>query len=386
MLRVLMPALVALANVTAAEESAPFPNLPVDQLDSRSWGVEGGLPSADVFDLLQAQDGYLWIATNEGVARFDGVKFSVFDQRNTPALGSNQVRRLGESRDGTVWAGMKGGGLTAFRSGRHRRAEAIDVLDGQTVSAIFEDRDGVLWIGTDSGMWRAEGREFARVQGAPETVLAIAEDLEGKLWLGGSSGLVVREGSELVAPGFDFSGTDGVTPEVKLLVAARDGTLWIGTHGHGLFQVGGEVRRNILPNGRINVLYEDRSGEIWYAGTGGKLKRASSGGRKNASWLKQGVNCMTQDREGGLWLGSVGSPSGLRLLKAPHEAAFRPDGSIERPLETITRRNFWALSASAQSDSTGVNDAAAGIFWNQDPDSVFHQSNADRLAPRYRCL
>src|SRR5688572_26529927 len=93
------------------------PALAITQYRHDVWDTRHGLPQSSVDAILQTRDGYLWFGTQEGVARFDGVRFSVYDMGNTRALRHNRVLALCEDRDGSVWIGTEGGGLVRLRQG-----------------------------------------------------------------------------------------------------------------------------------------------------------------------------------------------------------------------------------------------------------------------------
>ena len=104
--------IVAGAQFADGQESiAPTlnPELAIHQYEQRSWWVDDGLPSNRVLDLLQTRDGYLWIATDRGLTRFDGVKFTTLDSSNTVELTTSVIHRLCETNDGTLWVGTGSG-------------------------------------------------------------------------------------------------------------------------------------------------------------------------------------------------------------------------------------------------------------------------------------
>ena len=86
----------------------------------RVWPVERGLPQNKVTAVVQARDGYLWVGTYSGLARFDGVSFKVFDEKNTPEMRSSRVTALFESDDSTLWIGHENGAVTTFKDGKFR--------------------------------------------------------------------------------------------------------------------------------------------------------------------------------------------------------------------------------------------------------------------------
>ena len=81
------------------------------------WTADSGLPQNSIRRILQSRDGYLWLSTSDGVVRFDGVRFTVFDKANSPGLPSNRITALYEDRDGDLWIGMEDGGLTRYHQG-----------------------------------------------------------------------------------------------------------------------------------------------------------------------------------------------------------------------------------------------------------------------------
>ncbi|WP_160311501.1 sensor histidine kinase [Rhodopirellula islandica] len=297
----------------------------IDRLHNNAWGPGDGLPSDQVFDILQTQDGYLWVGTGAGLCRFDGVKFTTFDQGNTPELASERMTQLLESRDGTLWVGSDEGGLVAFQTGRLREAKAAQELSGKRIRSIHQDHGGALWVGTDSGTWRSQASgEFQPLERAPKQVFSMAEDREGSLWMGGPDGLFRWDDANSAAVNVELTLPAGASLAVNALEADRDGSLWVGTDTAGLIHFKGVVLNRILPNSSIRLVYQDRLGVIWYAGKVGKLKRLHQGQPETNSppWFGIGVSCIADDREGSLWLGANGSPRCLRQLTPASAVSF----------------------------------------------------------------
>ena len=155
----------------------------------RVYGTQQGLPSNWVHTVLQTSDGFLWIGTHNGLARFDGVKFISHKRPNLPA---NDCRALLESRDGSLWIGTTGG-LAKYRRGCPGSFEQIDELAKQSIQVIFEDLSGRIWVGTTQKTWRSNVSTFEPVAEAPGAVRSIIED-GAKIWLGSDNGLYEYSG------------------------------------------------------------------------------------------------------------------------------------------------------------------------------------------------
>src|SRR5258708_29931905 len=123
------------------------------QFSQQIWLTENGLPQNTIHRITQGADGYIWIATEEGLARFDGIKFAVFDKQNTPQLKTNDVRVLLEDRRGDLWIGTAAG-LVQMRDGKFKTFTTQEGLPGNVIDSLYEDRNGGLWIATSAGMVR----------------------------------------------------------------------------------------------------------------------------------------------------------------------------------------------------------------------------------------
>ena len=127
------------------------PHLAITQYTQDVWGIEAGLPQNTILAIAQTADGYLWLANEEGLIRFDGVKFTVFDKENTPQLQANDIRALLVDRQDALWIGTDGGGLTRYKDGVFTTFRTHDGLANDAILSLHEDARGALWIGTDGG-------------------------------------------------------------------------------------------------------------------------------------------------------------------------------------------------------------------------------------------
>ena len=123
----------------------------LSQFGHEVWLTEHGLPQNTVHAIAQTRDGYIWIGTEEGLARFDGVKFTVFDKQNTPEFKSNYIKTLLADRQGALWIGTAQG-LVRMLNGKFTVFTRDEGLPSETIQAIHEDREGNLWVATATGL------------------------------------------------------------------------------------------------------------------------------------------------------------------------------------------------------------------------------------------
>jgi ligand-binding sensor domain-containing protein len=117
----------------------------------KNWRTEDGLPQMTAKVIRQTHDGYLWVGTLNGLARFDGSRFQTYSAANTPELFSDSINVLYEDRRGQLWIGTIDGGVARYREGRFKLYSNADGLGSITVNAVTEDGDGVLWWGRRVG-------------------------------------------------------------------------------------------------------------------------------------------------------------------------------------------------------------------------------------------
>jgi ligand-binding sensor domain-containing protein/signal transduction histidine kinase len=296
------------------------------------WGTEDGLPQNTIHGAVRTRDGFLWFGTEEGLVRFDGAEFRVYDTSNTPALRHNSIWAVLEDSRGTLWIGTYGGGLTALEGGAFRTLTKKDGLPSDTVRTLREDRSGALWVGTDGGgLVRVEdGRiaTFTTHQGLPDDrVNSIAQDSAGSLWIGTDGGGLARFQESRFTTWTSRQGLPD--DEVNAVLVDRAGALWTGTDG-GLARFDGDVftrftKRDGLPHDWVNAVLEDRDGALWVATTGGLCRMR--GGRFEALTSRDGLpndNVITlyEDPDGSLWFGTAGG--GLARLKDGAASTFGP--------------------------------------------------------------
>ncbi|MBC8044383.1 MAG: hypothetical protein IAF08_13175 [Rhizobacter sp.] len=300
------------------------PDKAITQYSQDNWRTEHGLPQNTVMSILATRDGYIWLGTYEGLARFDGIKFKLFDKASVRELKNSSVLALAESRDSTLWIGTNGGGVTAYKAGKFTTYTVKEGLANDFIKSITEDREGNIWIGTNRGLSKFKAGKFTNYtteQGlAHNVVRAIRQSADGAIWIGTNGGGLSRFKEDKFTT---YTTKDSLPSNfIFSLCTARDGTLWIGTNGDGLCQYKDGVFKTYkvsdgLPNPIILSLFEDRYQTLWIGTYGGGLARWRNGKIERYS-AKQGlpndfVRAIHEDREGSLWIGTAGG--GLGRLK-----------------------------------------------------------------------
>ncbi|HEV8183514.1 MAG TPA: two-component regulator propeller domain-containing protein [Candidatus Angelobacter sp.] len=324
------------------------PHKPISQYVHKVWQSDDGLPQNSAQAMLQTNDGYVWIGTQEGLVRFNGVEFKVFNKSTTDAI--RDVRVLYQDREGALWIGTFGGGLVRYQNGQFTNYTANSGLSNNSISCILQDRQGNLWVGTENGLNEFTGGKiviFNRTNGLSDNrVRAIAEDREGKLVVAGRNGL------DMIANGVPMGPYSPRILSRKLIQALfldNGGSLWIGKENYGLDVLNaGKLThygaKQGLPNSPVHAIYQDRLHTIWVATEGAGICRLASGrfdcyGPENG--LSGGyVESIFEDREGSLWVGTetgginffrealtnYGSEMGLQ--GSPRTLVEDPDGSL----------------------------------------------------------
>jgi ligand-binding sensor domain-containing protein/two-component sensor histidine kinase len=305
--------------ISGAQSLALDKDRSIIQYGHKSWRTEEGLPQNTVRAILQTHDGYVWLATDDGLVRFDGVRLVVFDRHNTSQIKSNSIQALYEDREGNLWAGTDGG-LVRYKDGAFTSYSTQNGLSNDNVGSLLEDREGSLWVGTAGGLNRIiQGRieVYTVKEGLPNnSIRTIYADRQGNLWVGTTGGL-----ARLSGEGFrTYTVNDGLPANnVGVIYETRDSGLWFGTPG-GLALLKDDrfiayTTREGLSNNFVWAVHEDREGNLWL-GTDGGLNRFRNG-RFTTYTTRDGLSdnsvwSIYEDGGGNLWLGT---PGGLTRFK-----------------------------------------------------------------------
>jgi len=304
----------------------------------RLWQMQDGLPEQVVQAFAQTANRYLWIGTTGGLVRFDGERFLTFNRDNTPAFTDNNVFCLTVARDNTLWIGMEGGGLIRYRDGKFRAYTSNDGLTNPFVRVIYQNSEGRIFVGTDSGLFLFSGDRLERVDNTPGVpamaVHAIHEDRHAQLWVGGSSFLRLTSGAA-----FEYRlGGEASQNRVKSIMETQDGTIWVGTVS-GLQKKGPQdTSFQLVPEvkGTVRVLQETSDGTLWIGTIGRGLlicrKNQISEFAASDPLPSNTVLNLFEDVEKNIWVATQGGM--LRLIQTPVRTVKLPDAA-DSDAETV---------------------------------------------------
>jgi ligand-binding sensor domain-containing protein/signal transduction histidine kinase len=347
-----MSFLASLGCAAFAEMTDGVPGLASHYL-ADTWTKERGLPDNSIRAITQTPDGYLWVATRAGLARFDGVRFVVFNRANTPALPSDEFTSLTPGRNGDLWIGTANGLVHRSASGY---SSWLSGLPGRSseISSVFITRAGDVWVGSRLGVYRFRGTQLEMTSWPGIPVL---EEESGMLWLAGGKGFhrfdpTSGQISELLVP-----------PDLPVwgaansagLVALPNGDIWAQFGQHERIAKIPKVRNWLyafkdgrwtrLPgtessnHGRPFFLSTDRENALWFPDGSTRVLRLKEGALARLAFPPNVEadfpTCMFHDSEGSIWIG----------LEDKGLVRFRP-----KKIFTLTENdglpnnNSWALS------------------------------------------
>ena len=284
------------------------------------WDESKGSP-ANVMAMAQDSAGYLWIGSENGICRFDGVAFSSFTRQNVKELPEDDCSTILVSQNGSIYFGLFGGNLAMLKNEHFSTLGSKEIFKGKTIISLCEDGSGNIWILTDGGgllKYNDSGFEcIAAKEELPACALnAIANGSEHDVWLGSDEGLRRMKDGKIVnyTAGKSFPIHDAVTA----LLMDRDKNLWIGT-AEGkliLYNKGKFVRSpygQIQNSSKINVISEDSEGNLWIGTEGeGILIYQKAVRQFSKITTKEGlsadiVKCILQDHGGDMLVGTQGN-------------------------------------------------------------------------------
>jgi ligand-binding sensor domain-containing protein len=344
---------IAFFLLPAATLFAQFSEL--DNYVSRIWTSTDGLPGNSISDILQSDDGYIYLGTYESLVRFDGYEFESINKYTNKNYSFVSARSIFQDSTGTLWVGSNDEGVQKIDDGKTERYSTDNGLPNNSIRAFAEDKNHNLWIGTASGIvyltpqgtfvtpriLENESSEYVLVSQLYKdtadkiwlatsanhglyvytndafqrftlldslgnyTVSCIAQDLAGDFLIGLSEKGIVKYSNGKVS--LLETGTILDSTPTYSIVTDRFGTIWFGTQkGIVIFKDGNyttyEGNKSIM-NCTINKLFEDREGNMWVTTDSEGLGKISLG-KFRMTVLGTGVNAICEDRQGNVWVGT----------------------------------------------------------------------------------
>ncbi len=313
------------------------------QYQTKHWGPEDGMPCNNVLAITQTADGYLWLGTEEGLVRFDGLRTEFFEHQADPLAGAKNISQVIEDagRPGRLLFLGSAGNVHRFTDGKIQSVVANTAPTHQPGRVLVQNpADGALWVGTVHGLFRvgANGETTAPAAAAPdwptEAINTLCLDGTGRLWVGSAQGIYRQRGS---GEGRHFD----LVPswkgrEVDCVAPAQSGGVWVGSKEVGIGRIDEQNvfhPRAALAGGVVSALLEDNHGMLWAGTFGSGLYRLPVDGGLKAGpgtalstqngLVNNQINSLCEDREGDLWIGTEG---GLQVLR---DARFVTYGRLE---------------------------------------------------------
>jgi diguanylate cyclase (GGDEF)-like protein len=312
--------LICAGLAAAMRAGALDPQKAITQYIQTVWTTDAGLPQTSIYTVAQTSDGYLWVGTESGLARFDGVRFTVYNRRNIQALPTDYISHLLGARDGSLWIATDSG-LVHQKNGVWATYTVRDGLSSNDIHALFEGSDGSLWVGTAKGLNRLQNGKiqvYGSRDGLPgTTVTDLKADSAGILWIATDAGLGRFDGKRFTA----YTALDSLTNNVlSALAIAPDGSVWMAAaHGQLARLAQGQVEnesRTVI-NDDINALLFDHDGNLWIGFESRGLARLHNGALSlygaTSGLPGQTVESFFEDSEHNLWVGLF--DSGLVQLR-----------------------------------------------------------------------
>lgn len=288
------------------------PHKALTQYSQTRWTQQQGLPQDAVESITQTADGYLWLGTNEGLARFDGFEFVTF-RKSPDGLPSNAIAALAAAPDGSLWIGTAQG-ITQYRNGRFRTLGIAQGLQDNLVRSLFVDHRGILWIVAGDNLSSYDGTRFTNYQVGRDIPMSVvewlAEDRNHNLYVAGHSAVMTfKDGkfTPLVSP----TAFSGVYP--NRIAVDHAGNVWVaGLRRMEEYSPGQGIRAFSFAGGAqespVNEVLEDRDGNIWVGTTAG-VARLQDGQiplvPESSEDSRTSVRALFEDREGNLWAGTT---------------------------------------------------------------------------------
>jgi signal transduction histidine kinase/ligand-binding sensor domain-containing protein len=314
-----------------------------NNLGHQSWSTENGLPQNSVHQFFQSGDGYIWIATEGGIARFNGIDFKVFNHENTPAIASDDICCFAQDSSDSLWIGTADG-LLEYSAGIFRRYAAADGLPSGGISSLSAGGDGSLLILTGSGIGSFDGKHFSLVS-LPGGVVpsAMVRTGDSSVLIASTSEIFQYEHGRIRPWSHSFTAPTG---EIEGIGALQDNGFWLRT-GTSLTLIQNGRQRALeagsdIPATRIQSVLAGSRGDLWIGTNAGLFVLDSVSGHPQLQPAlgSSSILSIFKDTEGDVWVGT--ETSGLEILR---------------------QQNFHTVAGLSDHVITAITQTSGGAMW-----------------------
>ena len=305
---------IFLASAQAQNDGGLDPLKKFSQYTYDFWNIENGLPDNVVQDILKTSDGYIWIATFDGLARYDGIKYDYFDRENVPFLTGNQdILSLFEDRHKNLWIGTNGGGFLKYNRGKFDTIAVTSQFRKASITAFAQTGDGTVWVGGDMGLGKIVDGVFHTIEDFPSlknlTVTDLLVNAHDDLWITTKMAGLIKKSESYIK---QFTTKDGLASNsIRTIYEDAKNKLWLGSDV-GIMKISGYEIVNItkqygLATVNINEFLEDGGGNIFIATDNGLLRfynGAFSTFNESNGLPNNIVTALMDDGQEGIWLGT----------------------------------------------------------------------------------
>jgi ligand-binding sensor domain-containing protein/serine phosphatase RsbU (regulator of sigma subunit) len=340
------------SSAVLAQDKETVEVKPLNKLKIDGWDTEKDLPNASLVSIYQAKDGYLWLGSYNGLIRFDGLRFTNFDQTNVKFLQSPSVNHVTEDKNGTLWIATTGSGLLSYRKGIFKYFGRESAFKDYTLTTIMADKQSnSLWIGTRTkGIWIFDltTKKLTPFTAIPHitnsTVISIIQEPSGKIWIGTEGkGLFSYDKGE-IGMFSEYNGKLAAKSIISLLYDKK-GVLWVGTN-KGLFN--NSVNNKFaaiadVQEPQVTSLLEDAKGHIWVGTSNGIFRKNSFTNEyehlaSTEIFPKLYAFGLCEDHEGSIWA-SLYNAGLLRIKESNFINYTRQDGLASKAAYSIVEYN-----------------------------------------------
>jgi signal transduction histidine kinase/ligand-binding sensor domain-containing protein len=321
----LCAALMVIGVMSAIPAKALDPQKRISQFTHSSWTAKDGVPGP-VRAIAQTPDGYLWLGTEAGLYRFDGLHFVAWEPSFGEQIPGSAVWALCTSREGSLWIGFSSGGISQLRNGHLKNYLHADGVPEGGILSIVEDGNGSIWAGGQYGLRRLESGHWRQV------------------------------GAESGYP----------APGAQVLFMDRRGTLWVATDGLNFGLSKNPVRRNTILSladnartfaatgesvGQVWMMTEGPDGDVWIADTSGHIVRPITSRHRREGGIKVGAEplCVLFDKDRSLWIG-------------PDQKGLRRAVDVRQPDRAVLDQ-LWAREGLSSDQVYSALEDREGNLW-----------------------